>query len=127
MSEVTRLLDAAGTGERKTAATPQQSVVAAEIGVEANNKRCDLSRPTAPRAGGGRRLPFHQDGFGAGSVLFKVLEGLWWTPRPAAPSDEGGFHGGKAALKVHVVPLFELLKLLFEGGAVAPIQHFPAI
>jgi hypothetical protein len=82
----------------------QQAGVAVEIGVEANNKRCDLSRPAAPRAGGGRRLPFHWDGFGAGSVLLKVLDGLGWTTRPAAPTGEGEFQGGKAALKVHAVP-----------------------
>jgi hypothetical protein len=82
----------------------QQAGVAVEIGVEANNKRCDLSRPAASWAGAERRLPFHQDGFGAGSVLFKVLKGLGWTPRPAAPSGEGAFQGGKAALKVHGVP-----------------------
>jgi hypothetical protein len=82
----------------------QQAGVAVEIGVVANNQRCDLSRAAAPRAGGGRRLPFHQDGFGAGSVLFKVLEGLGWTPPPTAPSGEGAFQGGNAALKVHGVP-----------------------
>ena len=94
-----------GLGPRPQRRLTQHAGVAVEIGVVANNKRCDLSRPAAPRAGGGRRLPFHQDGFGAGSVLLKVLEDLGWTTRPAARSAEGEFQGGKAALKVHGVPL----------------------
>jgi hypothetical protein len=84
----------------------QQAGIAVEIGVIANNKRCDLGRPAAPRTGGGRRLPFHQDGFGVGSVLVKVLEGMGWTPRPAAPSGDGAFQGSKSALEVHAVSFF---------------------
>jgi len=93
----------------------QQAGVAVEIGVVANNQRCDLRRPAALRAGGGRRLSFHQDGIGAGPVLFKVLECLGWTPRPAAPSGDGAFQGGKAASKVHIPVLPTVLS----------IQHSP--